>query len=270
MPRREKGGFMSYRIFICDDEPQILQHLAASVKEILSGSEIFVFADGESLQGALGCGSREPCGLRERREGFTGYPGSSPRPPCDILLLDIDMPGLSGLDIAGNLSRMEKRPLLAFVTSHDELVYNSLQFHPFGFVRKGCLDSELTGLLTDCAKELSGRERHFRFHSAGVSVKLPLCDILYFEAEGNYLKLFVPDGNSTGAAQYRFRETLSAVEAELSGSGFVRVHKGYLVNQAAVRALGADGVRLVNGACIPIGRSYAETARKRLMRYMIG
>ncbi|MDE7299243.1 MAG: LytTR family DNA-binding domain-containing protein [Lachnospiraceae bacterium] len=267
---------MPYRIFICDDEPQMLQCLSASVKERLSDSEISVFSDGGRLKAAL--------------EGVV---------PCDILLLDIDMPGLSGLDIAAGLSGMERRPLLVFVTSHDELVYDSLQFHPFGFVRKSCMDAELEKLLADCVKELSGRERHFCFPAAGARIKLPLADILYFEAEGNYLKLFAreercpdraacrrtaetPYGSGVpayspkgllcapGEASYRFRETLSAVEAALSGSGFVRVHKGYLVNQAAVRSLGADGVLLTNGTSIPIGRSYAEAAKRTLMRYMIG
>lgn len=159
---------------------------------------------------------------------------------------------------------MEKRPLLAFVTSHDELVYDSLQFHPFGFVRKDHMDAELEKLLKDCEKELSGRERHFCFQAAGARVKLSTGDILYFEAEGNYLKLYTPE------ECYRFRETLAAVEAALSGSGFVRIHKGYLVNQAAVKVLRANEALLVNGVCIPIGRSYAETVKKELMRYMLG
>ncbi len=263
---------MTYRVFICDDEPEMLQRLLASVKGIWKDSEVRVFSDGSDLQDAL-----------QKADG------------CDILLLDIDMPGLTGLDIARNLSGMEKRPLLAFVTSHDELVYDSLQFHPFGFVRKSHMDTELEKLLKDCVKELFGKERHFCFQAAGARVKLQLCDILYFEAEGNYLKIYTRRGSEEAGAlkdtthafkgilqdsqgisrppetaPYRFRETLSAVEAALSGSGFVRIHKGYLVNQAAVKVLRANEAILVNGACIPIGRSYAETVKKKLMRYMLG
>lgn len=231
---------MTYDIFICDDEPQMLNSLSANVKNILGDSRISAFSGGSSLLKAL---ERGEC-------------------RCDILLLDIDMPEIGGLDIAKRLSGLERRPLLVFVTSHDELVYDSLQFHPFGFVRKSHIDAELPKLLGDCVQELGSRERHFCFHAAGADVKLPLGEILYFEAEGNYLKLFAGE-------EYRFRETLSAVEAALSGSGFVRIHKGYLVNQAAVRALGTDEALLTNGARLPIGRSYAEAAKKQLMRYMV-
>ncbi len=247
---------MRYNIFICDDEPEMIRRLSENIKNILEECGIRSFSDGYSLLGEMG--------------------------NCDILLLDIDMPGITGLDIAGRLSGLEKRPLFAFVTSHDELVYDSLRFHPFGFVRKSHMEEELPALLVDCVKELSGRERHFCFQSGGARIKLPLGDILYFEAEGNYLRVFMTQNGrgepgrlpgapeDAGGGYYRFRETLAGVETSLIGDGFVRIHKGFLVNQAAVRSLGADEVVLINGAHIPVGRSYANDAKRKLMKWMLG
>ena len=232
-----------HQIFLCDDEPKFLFDLAEKVRQALPDSEITTYPDGSRLLEALS--------------------GNG----CDILFLDIDMPGLSGLDIAGRLShtlkQTDKKPLLVFVTSHDELVYDSLQFHPFGFVRKGHADFELPKILQDCLHELSGHERHFCFHTANADVKLPLDEILYFEAEGNYIRLFADKG------EYRFRDTLTAVENALSDSGFVRIHKGFLVNQSSVRRLTSEEADLKDGTKLPIGRTYAEAARKRLMRYMM-
>ena len=62
---------------------------------------------------------------------------------------------------------------------------------------------------------------------------------------------------------------MGAVEGSLSGSGFVRVHKGFLVNQAEVKILRADKIELNSGASIPLGRSFADSAKKILMRYML-
>lgn len=232
-----------YRIFLCDDEPKFLSDLAEKVRQALPDSETEEYSDGRSLLKALS------------ENG------------CDILLLDIDMPGLNGWDIAGQLShtmkQADQKPLLVFVTSHDELVYDSLQFHPFGFVRKGYVDSELPRVLQDCVQELAGHERHFCFHTANADVTLPLNEIMYFEAEGNYIRLYTDTG------EYRFRDTLSAIENALSDSGFVRIHKGFLVNQSSVRKLTSEDADLRNGAKIPIGRTYSEAARKRLMRYMM-
>ena len=227
------------KIFICDDELKILSDISAKVRSLLPEADISEFTGGNALLEAI-CENS-----------------------CDILLLDIDMPEISGLDIASRLTDPANKPLLVFVTSHDELVYDSLQFHPFGFVRKSYMDKELPRILADCVSELKSREKHFCFHTASADVKLQLDEIMYFESDGNYLKLFVKDG------VYRFRDTLSAVDNTLSDSGFIRIHKGFLVNQAAVKMLASDEAELINGVRIPIGRSYGEAAKKQLMRYML-
>lgn len=225
-------------IFICDDERQMLSRIAKKVSECLPESDIRVFSSGSEL---LQCLQTKGCG---------------------ILLLDIDMPDITGLEIAGQLSHLEKKPLLVFVTSHDELVYDSFQYHPFAFIRKNSLDSEIKAVLDDCVRELQHRERHFCFRWEGKQVFLLLSEIFYFEAEGNYLKIFSKPG------QYRFRSTITSVENTLAGCGFIRIHKGFLINQAAVRLLNAKEVKLLDGTLLPIGKSYAKTAEEQFLRYL--
>jgi len=227
------------QVFFCDDEPGMLSVLAEKVQEYLPESKAEGFTDGISLLKAL-----------QKKD-------------CDILLLDIDMPEMNGLDVAKCLEGLRVKPFLIFVTSHDELVYDSFHYHPFGFIRKSHLEEELEKVLKDCCLEMANREKHFCFHSASADVRLDLQDILYFEADGNYLKVF------TKEACYRFRETLLAVENALSMDGFVRVHKGFLINQAAVRMIGRGDVELINGSHIPFGRMYLEAAKKRLKKYIV-
>lgn len=227
------------RIYLCDDERQILQDMAVKVQSMQPGSRVRCFERGTDLWEAL------------RTEA------------CDVLCLDIDMPEISGLELAARMEELAARPLLVFVTSHDELVYDSLKFHPFGFVRKTYFAEEMEKLLMDCEEELGSRERHFFFQSGAERVRLPLQEILFFESEGNYVKLSARAGET-----YCFRDTLYSLEAALSGDGFIRIHKGFLVNQRAVRILRGNEAELEDGTCLPIGKSYAQTARSRLMRYM--
>ena len=227
------------KIYICDDEYQILKEISAKVKRILGNCQTEEFTDGKSLLDAL------------------------KRSECDVLLLDIDMPEMDGLAIARQLKELSVSPLLIFVTSHDELVYDSLMFHPFGFIRKSYMDAELEKILRDCEKELAGREQFFTFKCNSESIRLKVPEILYFESDQNYLKL------CTEQKGYRFRGTIGAVEAMLSDKGFIRFHRGFLVNQEAVKILGADEVELVTGEKLPIGRNYGEAAKKQLMRYML-
>ena len=226
-------------VMICDDESRMLSDISGFVSESIKDCKISAFLNGTELISAI---SNEK---------------------CDILLLDIDMPQLSGLDIAERISALDEKPLLIFVTGHDELVYDSLRFHPFGFVRKSFLESELAAALKDAVEELSSKDKHFCFRSSDGNVKLPLDDILYFESDGNYIKLF------TKKEKYRFRDTVSSLESSLSQNGFVRIHKGFLVNQAAVKVINAEECVLTDNTHLHIGRSYSESAKKQLMRYML-
>lgn len=227
------------RIYICDDEQKMADNLAGRIAAQLPSADVQVFYHGSDLWQCMG----------ENK--------------CDLVFLDIDMPDISGLDIASKMSELPYKPLLVFVTSHDELVYDSLKFHPFGFIRKHMLNGELGEVLEDCARTIRGSMSSFSFMTVEGKRKVALHSILYFEADGNYLKLY------TGQNQFRFRDTLYAVEQALQDRGFVRVHKGFLVNQAAVELLGKEELILVNQERIPIGKRYGETARTVLMRYML-
>jgi DNA-binding LytR/AlgR family response regulator len=227
------------RIAICDDENRILEDLSRMVLELIPDADVSSFGEGRALiDGA-------------DKEGF------------DVVLLDIDMPDLNGLEVAAFFQATDRKPLIIFVTSHDELVYDSLQLHPFGFVRKSYLDKELKKVLEDAVEEVYSRDKHFLFHTASGDIKLQMDDILYFEAEGNYIKI------KTGSEEYRFRETMQALEMSLKSNGFIRVHKGFLVNQEAVKIINSDKLILNDNTEIPFGRSYQENARKMLMRGML-
>lgn len=227
------------KIYICDDEFQMLKDISEKVREIFPYSVIVEFSDGRSL-------------LQDLK-----------KTECDVLLLDIDLPDIGGLAVAERIKEMPNAPILVFVTSHDELVYDSFRVHPFGFIRKGCMDEELKKILKDCEKELAARERYFTFKGNNENIRLKLSEILYFESDQNYLKIY-----SKGET-YRFRSTIGTVEEMLSEKGFIRFHRGFLVNQEAVKILGGDEVELITGDKIPIGRSYSEQAKRQLMRYMI-
>jgi len=225
-------------IYICDDEKKIVEDIAALVAVYCKDCHIEKFHLGTELVASL---------LNEA---------------CDILLLDIDMPGMSGMEVAKGLAALKKKPLLIFVTSHDELVYESFQYHPYGFVRKRFYKEELPKLLNECESELKKGQEHFSFRAEGKDVRLLISEIMYFEAEANYLWIYTND------CEYRFRSTLTAVDNLLKSAGFIRIHKGFLVNQKAVRTINSEEAELVDGTRLPMGKTYVEEARRELMRYM--
>ena len=228
-------------IAVCDDESKILEEISAFIEKEFAGNKVQTFSDGEAFLSAVKAATDvEP----------------------DILLIDIDMPGLSGMDVAAALTSGKAHTLIVFVTAHDELVYDSFKYHPFAFVRKKYLQEELRNVLQDCQKEIKGWNKKFVFQNGTQMVNLAQSQILYFEGQANYLAIH------TSGEEYRMRSTMAGLEEELKNSGFLRIHKGFLVNLEHVRILKTEGLELDNGEVLPIGKSYSEAAKKSILRFM--
>jgi len=225
-------------IYICDDEEKILQDIIEVVKECSPGGVIHSFTKATELIPEI---------QKEK---------------ADLLLLDIDMPDMNGLDVARTISELKKRPILIFVTSHDELVYESFKYHPFGFVRKRFFKEELPKMLQDCIEELERENKNFCFRADGKDVRLLMSDIIYMESEANYIKVYTKD------SEYRFRSTMTAMENSLKPYGFMRIHKGFLVNQDMVVMIGSDEIKLLDDRKLPVGKTYIDSVKKQWMRYM--
>jgi len=230
------------RAAVCDDEAKILDQLSGKIGRALQAMHaahtLYATQSALSLVAHL------------RQE------------PADILFLDIDMPELDGMEIARILQQEAPDTLLIFVTHQEALVYESFRYHPFGFIRKRYFDQELDGILSGALERLRKRDDSFVFRCDGEKVRLRLSDILYFEADANYVRLFAECGT------YRYRETLGGLDKELAGKGFIRIHKGFLVNQQRIRAILSDEVVLPGGRRLTVGRAYRESVREQLARYL--
>lgn len=224
------------KIAVCDDETKILEDIKGIILKLYPGDDVNLFSSGEEF---LESGEK-----------------------TDVLLLDIDMPGMSGMDVASSLADEETDTLIVFVTAHDELVYDSFKYHPFAFVRKTYLREELSGVLKDCRLKIDKKNKHYVFKSGFETVSLPLGEILYFESFANYLTV------KTNTLEYKTRSTISGAQSELENNDFLRIHKGFLVNLEHVKTVKTDELLLDNDETLPIGKSYSEEARKVILKYM--
>ena len=227
---------------VCDDEKIVLEDLSAKI------ARAFGHLGEESKLEAFS----DPFLLLEQIRND----------PPDVLFLDIDMPKLGGMDIAQFIIDNNIKMLLVFVTSHDALVYKSFKYRPFAFIRKSCFDEEICSVIGEMIAELKKHDDSFSFKTSSGLFRIKLCDILYFESDGNYIDLHCTSD------VHRFRGTIGGVESELSHSSFIRIHKGFIVNLLHVYALGGDELTLDSGDVLPIGRSNKEAVKRALMRYM--
>jgi DNA-binding LytR/AlgR family response regulator len=172
------------------------------------------------------------------------------------------MPKHNGMEIAELILNKEFKTLLIFVTNQETLVYQSFQYHPFGFIRKNFFNEEIEQLICNAVNKLSKEQATITFKNRNELIRIKISEILYFESDSNYVKMFTTETN------YHYRETLSTLEKKLASKGFIRIHKGYLVNQHFVYAIRYEEIELTNGDLLPIGRTNRDSVRKQIMKYM--
>ena len=126
------------KVVVCDDEENILKDIAGIVENKLSERQVECSVQAINDARIL---------LEELKEN-----------PIDVLFLDIDMPYYSGMDIASYISENNLSTILIFVTSHDELVFKTFAYKPFGFIRKTHLNEEIDELIARLSKEFEDRK----------------------------------------------------------------------------------------------------------------
>jgi len=157
--------------------------------------------------------------------------------PCDLLLLDIGLPGLDGLRLAAALHSPPRAPSVVFVTAHAEHALRAFELDAADYLTKPVSRERLRAALQRVAQRRRVVDqppmdagRVLVVHDRGRVLRLPLADVLYLKAELKYVTL------RTAAHSYVLDDALTDLEQRL-GDGFVRIHRNALVAKRAVRAL---------------------------------
>ena len=228
------------KLLICDDEPVYLEYMAKAVKDQIAKS-VYGDTDFSIITEASGKNALE----RIKKE--------APK----IIFLDVNMPSVSGFDIADYLKR-NTDTIIVFVSAYDSLVYTSLKFSPFRFVRKSRIKTELKEAVDAVLEELF-------FNNEYVSVKdekILFSDILYIESDKNYVRI-VTEGGET-----RMRSTLTEAERLLKGKGFLRCHTAYIVSLRKIARVTAGEVVLKSGTRLSVSEKYKKPFMEEYMKFM--
>lgn len=229
-----------YKVAICDDEIKILRNMHTKISNEFKRrnieADISDFSDSVAFFNTV------------RKEDF------------DAVFLDIDMPNLNGMEIAGSILENNVNTNIIFVTSHDMLVYDTFKYRPFGFIRKTYFDDEIIEIIERLIDNIDHDTKSLVFTASKEIKKILIKDIIYIEANGNYLIIVMNDKKE------KIRATLSSVVNQV-GDKLLRCHKGYLININYMSKFSSNGILLSNGVTIPIGRIYEKDVKKYIMNY---
>lgn len=237
------------RAAICDDETIMLEQMRHIIQETFVANNI-------------------DCTLSCYQSGIKMLETHHAQ-PFDIIFLDILMPDRNGFDIAKDVRAISDKTLLLFVTSQDELVYDSFNYHPFYFLRKG--DEHTFSLsLSDTVKKIADFIKRNKMiplvFNSGETQFVCLQDILYLSSNRNLIDYHLKSGNYIPV-----REQMNKAEERLSPFGFLRIHKQFIVNMNKIQRLNSSRnaeIILQSGVTLAVGRKYKEIVLQRYKEYM--
>lgn len=231
------------RIAICDDEKYFVDEITKQLKTVFPAEyqiELIQCKDGLELM--------RYCDFHR----------------IDAAILDISMPEMDGFEVARKLQKKDEDIALLFVSSKEELVFRSYEYHPFWFVPKSQLIT-LPDVLQKFVDKLIERETKTDCLKLSIHKKMVDIDVrtlLYFESNRHYLFMVATDGKQ------RFREKLNEVEKQLKEHQFIRCHVGYLVNCRMISEIEKNDLVLSNGTQIPISRNKMAETKHAFQAYL--
>ncbi|SDL94078.1 DNA-binding response regulator, LytR/AlgR family [Catalinimonas alkaloidigena] len=183
--------------------------------------------------------------------------------PVDVLLLDIEMPGMNGLELTRNLG--EKSPLIIFTTFRKEYAVEAFELNVVDYLVKPITLPRFTQAIDKARDILESQKEQIQWASdefifvrdSNIVRRLQLKNILYAEAMGDYVKLHTPE------KMYAIHTTMRAVENRFPAEQFLRVHRSYIVNLSSIDTF-QDGGLYIGKKFIPVTDSYRKQVNSRL------
>lgn len=232
------------RIAVCDDESQIIEQLE-DVAQLFFRThciecKIQTYQSSENLQYDL-------------MDGMY----------FDLLLLDIEMPGIDGMALAKLVCEMLPSAKVIFITSHLEFAFSAYEFSVFRYIPKAEIEEKLERALDDFYK-LYKLERS-DFYTVEVKnhvQKILYRDILYILKDGKYAVFHLQNQQ-----QVSVRKTLTNVFEEIKSDYFYFADRGCIINLANVTGMNEETIRMLDGQTISISKAGVKEFKSILLRF---
>lgn len=181
----------------------------------------------------------------------------------DLLLLDIEMPGISGIELVKGLG--EKRPLIVFISSKKDYAATAFDLNVVDFISKPITPDRFLKAIKK-AKEIyhlsnlfvGNNPDDFVFiRDSGVIRRIKLDDINYLEAQGDYVKIYMAEKT------YSIHSSLKSIEDKLPVKNFVRVHRSFIINIGKIDTIEGNTL-IIHKQFVPVSDAYKSVLNKRM------
>lgn len=229
---------MGYRFAICDDDETYIEYIDRLTAQWARQTGVVVkterFPSAEAF--LFRCG---------RRQNF------------DVLLLDIEMTGMDGVELARTVRRENDDVQIIFVTGYADYIAEGYEVSALHYLTKPVNEEKLFQVLSRAVGRLRRNEPVLTLETAEETVRLPLSKIRYLEVLHNYVTVHA-------GRDYTVKRPLSELEQELSRR-FYRVGRSYIVNLDFIRRVTRAEAELTTGERVPLPRGQYEKLNRAII-----
>lgn len=179
----------------------------------------------------------------------------------DILLLDIEMPEMSGIELAKAVRKENATVQIVFITGYYEYFSDGFDVSALHYLIKPADERKLMPVLDRAVNNLQYRQRSVLLSSPEYDVKVALADIQYVESENVHVVVH------TASGVYRSRISLTKFAEQLDET-FLKVHRSYIVGLKYVKRISRTDITMLNGDLVPISRGMYDTVHAALIKFL--
>lgn len=181
----------------------------------------------------------------------------------DLYLLDLDMPTVTGIQLAKDLNQNNPSSRIIFVSYREDLVFDSFSVDSLYFVRKNRLNEDLKKALTKYVHHYVKINQIFLINNGKDQIRILYKDIQYFEVFKNDLYII------TKQQKYIVRKTMKEVIQEINDDFFVRIHSSFLVNLNNIARINGDLIIMKNNLMLKISRRKIKEFNKIFSEFVV-
>ena len=238
---------MIVNIAVCDDKQASLdiiqKELVKAANNLNITIETYLYMDGNEVVDLI-CNSKED---------------------FDILFLDIDMPNISGLEVAKKIRNAGSDIILIFISAHEQYVFDSIDYSPIKYIRKLKMHDEIELALKKVNKCINSRNtKTIIIKTDDGEICLRHDDIMYFEMYRRRITVYINNGK---AIELKERKTIKSLYEELDDEDFVQIHSGGIVNVKYIYEYSGYSITLDNETKLVISRSRLKEVKAQMARY---
>lgn len=174
----------------------------------------------------------------------------------DIVLFDVKMRRISGIDAAKKLRETDRSVVIIFLTTYTDFVFSSFEAEPIRYLIKPLIYEDFSEAMEKAVEKADENCRScYCMTFGGAAFRLPVKEIQYFSSEGRTVEAHCDSG------QYSFYAKLDEVEADELLTDFLRCHQSILVNPDHIRRITKESVTLFSGEQLPVSRVRAKVIK---------